>query len=95
MHAFNALYSEVLRALDRAFNGEPDHLATSVAGMMELRQVAQALMQMPTGDGATTAGPSFEYVPREATDDIGFTVSVQENGPYVIHGGVPLSRKSI
>ncbi len=94
MDAFNALYSEVLRALDRAFNGDPAELAVSVAAMLEMKQVAQALLQMPTGDGATTAGPSFEYVPREAVADAAMTVTVMPNGPYVVHGA-PLTRKAI
>jgi hypothetical protein len=31
--------------------------------MNRLKVQAQALMEMPTEDGITTAGPTFEYVP--------------------------------
>ncbi|PWV79113.1 hypothetical protein DFR69_102172 [Nocardia neocaledoniensis] len=30
--------------------------------MYALKSQARALMQMPSGDGRTTAGPTFEYV---------------------------------
>lgn len=33
--------------------------------MFQLKAQAQALMKMPSGDGKTTAGPTFEYVPPE------------------------------
>jgi hypothetical protein len=33
--------------------------------MYALRGQALALMKMPTGDGKTTAGPTFEYVSPE------------------------------
>ena len=98
MHAFNLLYSDLLRALHRAFNGAPDRLFATVAGMLELKDRARELMQMPSGDGATTAGPSFEYVARAAetsADSTGFRITVRANGPYVVEGGVPLTRKQI
>jgi CDGSH-type Zn-finger protein len=98
MHAFNLVYSDVLRQLHHAFNGHPADMFASISGMMELKTLAVELMQMPTGDGATTAGPSFEYVPRETATSAGarpFKVTVRKNGPYVVEGGVPLSRKSI
>lgn len=100
MQAFNLRYSDVLRLLQRAFNGEPAQMFAAVAAMPDLRARAQALMQMPSGDGVTTAGPSFEYVPAaEAREAAGeppaFRISVEANGPYVVEGGVPLTRKSI
>jgi hypothetical protein len=36
----------------------------AIGGMYELKDQAQALMQMPTEDGLETAGPTFEYVVR-------------------------------
>lgn len=63
MDGFNDVYSDVLRRLHRAFNGETAQMFASMRGMMELRTRAQELMQMPSGDGVTTAGPSFEYMP--------------------------------
>jgi CDGSH-type Zn-finger protein len=69
----------------------------TMAAMYELKARAQALMQMPTGDGTTTAGPSFEYVPAATAHAPGpaFRVTVTKDGPYVIEGGLPLVRKSI
>jgi CDGSH-type Zn-finger protein len=99
MDAFNRLYSDTLRLLHRAFNGEPAQMFASMSAMRELRTLAEALMQMPTGDGATTAGPSFEHVPAaaapEKTTRAPLTIRVQKDGPYVVEGGVPLTRKSI
>jgi hypothetical protein len=65
---FNRTYSLLLRQLEVAFNGLPGELRTTVGTMMKLRTQAQALMRMPTGDGRTTAGPTFEYVPSEHRD---------------------------
>jgi hypothetical protein len=60
---FNESYCAILRALDQAFNGSPNTLRTAIGSMYRLRAQAQALMAMPTEDGMTTAGPTFEYVP--------------------------------
>jgi CDGSH-type Zn-finger protein len=96
MHAFNRLYSDILRALHRAFNGEPQRLFGTLAAMSELGERAKELMQMPSGDGTTMAGPSFEYVPHGGTtDDVPMKISIRRNGPYVVEGGVPLVRKAI
>lgn len=107
MDAFNQLYSDMLRGLHRAFNGEPKHMFVTVRQMLELKTRAQELMQMPSGDGVTTAGPSFEWRPavdaaataitaaHPATPAAAFAISVQKDGPYVVTGGVPLTRKSI
>lgn len=64
MVEFNTAYSDLLRGLHRAFNGDPSHLSGLVDVMFELKELARALVQLPSGDGATTAGPSFECVPR-------------------------------
>lgn len=98
MHEFNRAYSELLRSLHRAFNGEPATLTATLGDMWELKDIARALMQMPTGDGATTAGPSFDYVeatPAAAAGRAMPGITVKENGPYVVQGGVALTRKSI
>jgi CDGSH-type Zn-finger protein len=97
MRAFNLVYSDLLRALQRAFNGEPSRLAMTMAAMYELKSRARTLMQMPTGDGTTTAGPSFEYVPPVTANAPApaFKITVTKDGPYVIEGGLPLVRKSI
>jgi hypothetical protein len=52
-----------LRLLDQAFNGSPQMLGTAIGSMHRLKVQAQALMEMPTEDGITTAGPTFEYIP--------------------------------
>jgi len=97
MSAFNLAYSDLLRDLHRAFNGERERLARTLPAMMQLKTMAQQLMQMPAEDGRT-AGPSFEYMPpitemRGANAD--FRITVQPNGPYVVSGGVPINRKSV
>ncbi|HEX5214099.1 MAG TPA: ferritin-like domain-containing protein [Vicinamibacterales bacterium] len=111
MDAFNRLYSDMLRGLHRAFNGEPKHMFMTVRAMTELKARAQELMQLPSGDGVTTAGPSFEWVAptaiaaaatapaasaaSAAAPDAPFSITVQKDGPYLVAGGVPLTRKSI
>jgi CDGSH-type Zn-finger protein len=95
---FNLLYSDLLRDLHRAFNGEPRRLFRTIPAMQQLKTIAQALMQMPTGDGVTTAGPTFEYMPPITSmqaSNASFSITVLENGPYLVTGGVPLNRKSI
>jgi hypothetical protein len=60
---FNASYCAILRLLDEALDGSPKRLTTAIGSMYALRAEAIALMEMPTGEGMTTAGPTFEYVP--------------------------------
>ena len=60
---FNESYCAILRVLDRTFNGSPQTLGTAMSLMYRLRIQTQALMDMPTEDGTSTAGPTFEYVP--------------------------------
>jgi len=96
MGEFNLAYSDLLRDLHRAFNGEPGRLARTLPAMMQLKTMAQRLMQMPAGDG-TNAGPSFEYMPpvtQMQGANAAFKITVQKNGPYVVSGGVPINRKS-
>jgi CDGSH-type Zn-finger protein len=99
MNAFNQLYSDMLRALHRAFNGAPAEIAATIDPMHALRRQAQELMQMPSGDGLTTAGPSFEWMPPvQASASAARTpcaITVEQDGPLVVEGGVPITRKSI
>ena len=93
---FARLYSETLRSLQRAFNGEPARINDSISQMMELRDRAQDLARTPIGDGSTNAGPVFEYVEERsgaATRDA-VRIGVRRNGPYVVEGGPPLVRKT-
>jgi hypothetical protein len=62
--AFDRTYCALLQQLDQAFNGRPDLLMSAVGAMYGLKDLAQALMQMPVEDGLETAGPTFEYVVR-------------------------------
>jgi len=101
MLEFNLAYSNLLRMLHRAFNGQPEQMAVSVGSMYEIKNLALELIRMPTGDGSTVAGPSFEYVPVQDTaggraeSSRHFKITVRRNGPYLVEGGVPLVRKSI
>ena len=53
-------YRNLLRALHRAFNGEPDHLGAAMGLMYTLDVTGRQLMATPTaGPGSPTAGPSF------------------------------------
>jgi hypothetical protein len=58
---FDETYCGILALLGGTFDGEPDMLGPAISGMYALRAQAQALMQMPNGDG-TVAGPTFAYV---------------------------------
>ncbi|MFI5610047.1 ferritin-like protein [Amycolatopsis sp. NPDC051903] len=62
---FNNTYCLLLYLLEDAFTGNPGQLRAAVGTMFQLKGQAVALMKMPTGDGKTTAGPTFEYVPPE------------------------------
>ena len=64
MVEFNTANSGLLRGLQCALSGDPTLLSELVDVMFELKQLAEGLFQLPSGDGDTTAGPSFEYVPR-------------------------------
>lgn len=62
---FNQNYCLLLYLLEQAFNGSPGDMKDAVGMMFQLRTQAKALMKMPSGDGRTNAGPTFEYVPIE------------------------------
>ncbi|AYJ47249.1 ferritin-like domain-containing protein [Rhodococcus sp. P1Y] len=62
---FNNSYCLVLYLLDETFNGNPREMNTAIGAMFTLKAQALALTSMPTGDGHTMAGPTFEYVPVE------------------------------
>jgi ferritin-like protein len=62
---FNNTYCLLLYMLEDTFNGNPTQMSAAIGIMYRLKAQAQALMKMPTGDGHTTAGLTFEYVPPE------------------------------
>jgi hypothetical protein len=79
MTEFRQFYSDMLRKLHRAFNGEPARLGDAISAMFELRDRARELMQMPNEDGVTSVGPSFEYLPpvvQTSTESSGLTITV-------------------
>jgi hypothetical protein len=59
---FNHSYCTLLQLLDSAFDGAPQMLTSAIGTMYKLKAQARALMQTPSEDGLTTAGPTFEYV---------------------------------
>jgi CDGSH-type Zn-finger protein len=94
---FSRLYSQTLRTLERAFNGEPRRLNDAVSQMMEIRDRARDLASTPIGDGSGNAGPVFDYVdePPAAATPGAARIGVRRNGPYVVEGGATLVRKAI
>lgn len=59
---FNATWSELLDALDAAFNGEKHRLRDLVPVMYRIKDQAQRLMRVPLPDGSgETAGPTWTY----------------------------------
>jgi len=59
LQQFATSYQALLAALERSFNGEPQHFTESIARMFSLHQQAVALAQTPSGDGQTTLGLDF------------------------------------
>jgi CDGSH-type Zn-finger protein len=98
MGEFNLAYCDLMRALERAFNGEREQLSRAIPAMHELSVTARELVSMDSGDGITTAAPSFEYIPRIDMQGAGhaqYHVKVLKDGPYLVTGGLPLTRKRI
>jgi CDGSH-type Zn-finger protein len=96
MERFNHSYSAILHLLEESFNGSPRLLAVATGAMYGLKSEATELMRLPSGDGETTVGPSFEYVPpeqRHRASPEERRISVVRNGPYLVYGGLPLVRK--
>ena len=96
LEAFNHAYSSCLHLLHRSFNRSPRLLAVATGAMYGLKEHAVRLMTLPTGDGSTTVGPSFEYVPpaeRHLSGGEERKVLIVRNGPYLVYGNVPLTQK--
>lgn len=60
----NAAFSEMVDALEKAFNGEPGQLGVGVRQMFALRQATSEALTTPLSDGQSVAGPSFVYLPK-------------------------------
>ncbi len=66
VRAFDALYSELLRQLERSFDGAPDQLLPAVGTMFALKYKALELLKNPLpGRPGLHAGPVFAYVHEE------------------------------
>jgi CDGSH-type Zn-finger protein len=93
---FNRACSGILHLLHQAFNGSPRLLAVATGLMYGLKAEAIRLMKLPSGDGETTVGPGFEYVPpprRRLVGAAGRRIEVVRDGPYLVYGNVPLLRR--
>ena len=62
MQRFNCTYMNMLNLINDAFNGKQSNMMAATAKMYELKILATDLMNIPSGVGETTVGPSFEYV---------------------------------
>ncbi|MGI9557446.1 MAG: ferritin-like domain-containing protein, partial [Solirubrobacterales bacterium] len=91
LEEFNHSYSGMLHLLHRAFNGNPKLLAIATGAMYGMKEQARELMEMPSGDGETTVGIGFEYVPPEERFSAGHDrwIAVVPGGPYLVYGDVP------
>lgn len=76
MEQFQHLYSQTLRMLQRALDGEPSRMNNAISKMMELRDRARELAQTPSGDGSTNVGPAFDYVEEPEPIAVGEAVTI-------------------
>jgi len=88
MTAFNSSYCAVLQLLERTFDGVPTLLAIATGAMYGLKQQMIDLISLDTGDGATTAGPSFEWVSPEQRRFADTQIMVVPHGPYLVRGDI-------
>lgn len=86
--AFNISYCTVLQLLERTFDGVPTLLAIATGAMYGLKQQMIELIRLDSGDGRTTAGPSFEWVAPERRHFPDTHLFVVPHGPYLLRGAV-------
>ena len=60
---FNTAYTNLLRCLDRVFNGEPGQLEMALSVMVEMQLTGQKLVTTPVPGTGKYAAPTFEYTP--------------------------------
>jgi hypothetical protein len=60
----NGAFSEMVDALNLAFNGQPAQLGVAVRSMFGLHQAMQVAFTTPLADGQSVAGPAFVYLPK-------------------------------
>lgn len=63
--SFNKTYMQLLDNIHHACNGKPQLLLQGIPLMYKLKQQAVELMKISSGNGNYTAGPTFEYIPKE------------------------------
>ncbi|WP_448205835.1 ferritin-like domain-containing protein [Azospirillum sp. sgz302134] len=62
--AFNTYYSNLLKALDQSFNGNPDKINDAIGLMFDLKIQAKQLMAIPMpGQPGKFAAPTWQYIP--------------------------------
>ena len=88
MDGFNRSYSEVLALLHQCFNGDPGLLAIATGAMYGIKGQMVTLMQLDSGDGSTSVGPSFEWIPPRDRRVEGARIRVIPNGPYLVSGEI-------
>lgn len=62
LQSFNRAYVNMLDELQLAFTGHPERLREGIGRMYKLKYEMSSLMKIPSGDGKTTVGPSFQFV---------------------------------
>jgi rubrerythrin len=61
--AFNLAYSDVLRALQKAFDGQPQLIGQAIVAMIRLRPAARAVLTRTNPASGRQCGLTFQYVP--------------------------------
>ena len=61
--AFNLAYSDMLRLLQRAFDGSPGTITAAIQSMRDLRTAAGDVVSTTDSHTGKQLGPSFEYMP--------------------------------
>lgn len=58
------MFTKLLKALQRTFDGDPAYLDTAMGLMFELKLAGHALVSLPASSTETrmNAGPVFDYV---------------------------------
>ncbi|MGB3465872.1 MAG: ferritin-like protein [Cyclobacteriaceae bacterium] len=63
VNEFNASYQSLLNGLHQTFNGQPDHLQSTIGLMFDVKLYGEKLCATPfPGKDGSTIGPPFEFV---------------------------------
>ncbi|HJQ38802.1 MAG TPA: ferritin-like protein [Thermoanaerobaculia bacterium] len=63
VEAFNKVYSDMLRSLQRTFDGAPNEIGTAISFMTLLKRTARTVVATPDPETGKQLGLTFEYVP--------------------------------